>query len=384
MKLLCVLFGCVVFSIVGYNQAAKDTTPINKFQWIISHNSCRVGPLPKYVKKAQHWPFKVLDQWDYYHADLTTQLDSFQLKGLEIDIYHDPKGGRYYKRKTNFFFGGKKKSYVKELQEPGLKVHHMTGVDYRTHNYTFKSVLKEILEYSNNNPNHFPLFIMVELKEKAPGNVFPANLFGHKKALKFDKEALLGIDEEIKEVFKDDLDKVYIPDSLRLGDEYLKETILKDGWPTLNQMRGKILFIGHAKEKTKERYLDKESHRGKNAGWNYSPVPSLKNRMMFFYLDEEHPEAAIIQVDDPIVNQEKIKELVKKGFIVRTRSDTPVHEAKTGDYTKFNKAKTSGAQIISTDYYKPDYRAKTSKDWSDFTVIFKGDTTVRLNPITHD
>lgn len=356
----------------GFSQNSIDTLPINQFQWIISHNSYRIGPTPKYANRMNKFPYKAFKQWDYYHTDLTTQLDSFNLKGLEIDLYHDPKGGRYYKRKTNVFFGGKQESYIQDLKEPGLKVFHFTGMDYRTYNYTFKSVLEEVLIFSKNNPNHFPLFIMIELKEKSVGNVFPFMLFGHKKALSFDKEALLNVDNEIKEVFAEDMNKLFIPDSLRENGKGLAQTLQEKGWPTLGELRGKIIFFGHAKEKTKELYLNLSKKEN-----------SLESRMMFLYLNTTHAEGAFVQVDNPN-DTTIIKDALSKNLIVRTRSDVPVYEAQTGDYTRFNQAKKSGAQIISTDFYKPDYRANVSDEWSDFHVIFDGDTTVRLNPYYHD
>lgn len=355
----------------GIAQQATENLPLNHYQWIMSHNSYRVGPLPKFAKKMEKFPYKKLEQWDYYHPSLKAQLDSFQLKGLEIDIYHDPKGNRYSKRKTNFLFGGKKRSNVQELNEPGLKVFHIPGVDDQTHHYTFKSVLQEILTFSTENEDHFPLFIMVELKEKSIGNIFPFSLFGHKRALSFNQEALLGVDEEIKEVFKNKEKHLFIPDSLREGNHTLSQTIKQHGWPLLETLRGKIVFVCHASEKAKNTYLE------------LNTTKNLQNRMMFLYLSPYHPEATFIKMDDPS-DEATIKEIVGDGFIVRTRSDVPVKQAKTNDYTRFIKAKQSGAQMISTDFYKPDNRAITSEKWSDYCVIFDGDTTVRLNPLFHD
>jgi len=40
--------------------------------------------------------------------------------------------------------------------------------------------------------------------------------------------------------------------------------------------------------------------------------------------------------------------------MVRTRSDAGTIEARSSDYTRFLSAWQSGAQIISTDYYRAD------------------------------
>lgn len=72
-----------------------------------------------------------------------------------------------------------------------------------------------------------------------------------------------------------------------------------------------------------------------------------------------------------------------QGFIVRTRADGDTEEARTGDYTKMNAAFESGAQIISTDYYRPDPRYKTEpENWTDYKVAFPDGRTKRINPVS--
>ena len=78
----------------------------------------------------------------------------------------------------------------------------------------------------------------------------------------------------------------------------------------------------------------------------------------------------------------EIQEAVSKGFIVRTRSDSNTDEARTGDYTIADAAIASGAQIISTDYYRPDPRsAVQGSGWTDFQVKLPGGTMFRINPV---
>jgi hypothetical protein len=72
---------------------------------------------------------------------------------------------------------------------------------------------------------------------------------------------------------------------------------------------------------------------------------------------------------------------VAQGFIIRTRSDDGTTEARTGDISKRDRAFASGAQLISTDYYRPDPRHTSSTDWTDFSVRFEGNAVARLNPI---
>ena len=81
--------------------------------------------------------------------------------------------------------------------------------------------------------------------------------------------------------------------------------------------------------------------------------PSLVDRVLFVNSKEGNPEAAFRIVNNPIKDFDYIKELVAKGYLVRTRADAATKEARTNNYEKFEKAKESGAQIISTDYYVP-------------------------------
>jgi hypothetical protein len=56
-------------------------------------------------------------------------------------------------------------------------------------------------------------------------------------------------------------------------------------------------------------------------------------------------------INDPISNENYIQDLVRQGYKIRACSDSDTKAARTGDYTKFEKAKASGEQVISTDYY---------------------------------
>ncbi len=74
-------------------------------------------------------------------------------------------------------------------------------------------------------------------------------------------------------------------------------------------------------------------------------------------------------------DKEIIKDLVRRGYIIRTRSDSETMQARNNDYTDMNNAFESGAQITSTDYYKADTRL------SSFHVQFPNGEVGRKNPI---
>jgi hypothetical protein len=78
-------------------------------------------------------------------------------------------------------------------------------------------------------------------------------------------------------------------------------------------------------------------------------------------------------MNDPVKDFEKIQQLVNQGYLVRTRADAGTEEARTNDYNRFEKAKASGAQIITTDYYLPSTLFE-----SDFKIGFENDTYERI------
>jgi hypothetical protein len=72
---------------------------------------------------------------------------------------------------------------------------------------------------------------------------------------------------------------------------------------------------------------------------------------------------------------------VGKGYIVRTRADASTNIARTGNYAGMYAAFESGAQIISTDYYKPDPRGGIDSGWTTYKVAFPNGEKGRKNPV---
>ena len=64
-------------------------------------------------------------------------------------------------------FGEDPASGIPELDEPGLKVLHVQEIDFDTTCYTFVQCLQEIRAWSDANPGHLPLTVLVEAKDEA-------------------------------------------------------------------------------------------------------------------------------------------------------------------------------------------------------------------------
>lgn len=74
---------------------------------------------------------------------------------------------------------------------------------------------------------------------------------------------------------------------------------------------------------------------------------------MFISSPPGEPTGGFIKMNEAIDDDGLIRSYVEQGYLVRTRSDIPLHEARTGDTTRREAALTSGAQFISTDYPEP-------------------------------
>jgi hypothetical protein len=81
-------------------------------------------------------------------------------------------------------------------------------------------------------------------------------------------------------------------------------------------------------------------------------------------------------LNNPFISFATIQEFVKKGYMVRTRSDANTIEARNNDYSRWLKALESGAQVITTDYYKPSNLFE-----NDYQVGFKADTVYKINSL---
>ncbi len=341
------LFIC--FNINAQNDALK----INQLQVIGSHNS--------YKKAIDSHLFEYLAQKDstgniyglqYEHLPILEQL-SMGLRNLELDVYADAKGGRFAHPKGMDLVKGQP-AYDSEgkMNEAGFKMFHVMDIDYRSEYYLFSDCLADLKKWSEANPNHEPIFITLEPKDDK------ANRFGT-SAEPFTSEVFDTLDATIIKYLGKE--HIIIPDDVRGTYATLEQAVLNGHWPTLKEAKGKFLFILDAHAEKEERYS--KNH------------PSLKERVLFINAEAGHPEAAAMILNNP--EDKNIPELVKKGYIIRTRADSNTKEARTNDYSHFEAAKKSGAQIITTDYYVPSTLFK-----SDYHISFKNGAYVRENPIT--
>ncbi|MFN8276852.1 MAG: Ca2+-dependent phosphoinositide-specific phospholipase C [Chitinophagales bacterium] len=345
-----------------------DSLQLNQIQIIASHNSYHRhtdSTVFSYLQllKSNLPPQYDPDELDYEHPPIEEQFDLYHVRGLEIDIYNDPKGGAFYYRKINELFRIDPISHIYPLLLPGFKVLHIKDVDYNSHFNTFHDALVTIKQWSDGHPGHLPLFINVESKQDGPSENAQLASLGFKPAPPYDAAAADALDQEIKLVFGSDLNGVLTPDKVRQGAATLNEIAVNHRWPKLRDCRGKVIFI----------------MQGNAVSYYLNGHPSLQGRAMFVYGKPGNPETAFVILNDPTSDFAAIQQQVQQGYIVRTRSDAGTWQARNGDYTDMNNAFASGAQITSTDYERPDPRAGSSSVWTNYQVQLPDNAVGRKN-----
>ena len=106
--------------------------------------------------------------------------------------------------------------------------------------------------------------------------------------------------------------------------------------------------------------------------------PSLKGRVIFTNAKPGDPDAAFVEMNDPNgKNLARIQQLVREGYIVRTRSDGDTVEARANDTKTRDNAIASGAQYVSTDYPAPDKAPFPGG----YVVTLPGNRAWRCNPV---
>jgi hypothetical protein len=349
MKTLIGLF--LILSVPVLSQT-DDNLTINRIQIIGSHNSYKQAIEPVLFKVFQQKDSVSASKIDYEHTPVIEQLN-LGLRNLEIDVYPDELGGKYAHPKGLDLAPGQK-AYDPEgkMKEPGFKILHVPDLDFRSHYLTLIECLQDLRNWSDAHPDHSPIFITLEVKgslaqgsNTVAAQGFPAKTFDELDKILLDK---LGKDHMI------------VPDMVRGKHETLEGAVLHNNWPTLKQARGKYLFILDDSGAKRDSYI---------AGH-----PSLKGRTMFANATPGTAEAGVLIRNNP--KAAEIKDLVKKGYIIRTRADADTREARANDRSSFEAACKSGAQIITTDYYH-----KSTHFQSDYSVSFEGGTYFRANPL---
>jgi hypothetical protein len=327
----------------GCAQAWMDANlRINDIQILGTHNSYKQPMAPELLAAHRRRDPAGADSLDYGHRPLAEQLDR-GVRGLELDIFYDPHGGRY----THASLPAEQR---RAMREPGFKVMHLSDIDYRSSCQPFAECLRVVRAWSQAHPRHLPIVILINAKDgaAAPGAVQP---------MPFDAAAFDALDAEIRSVFP--AGSLIEPRQVQGDRPCLREAVRGDGWPTLAHARGRVLFV-----------LDESPAKVAL----YQRARADNGAMFLNAPKETDAGAAYLTLNDPLMEAARIAAAVVNGHLIRTRADADTVEARRNDTRRREAAFASGAQIVSTDYIEAERR------FGDYRVRLENDAIARCNP----
>lgn len=299
-----------------------DTLRMNQIQVIGTHNSYHQRPPEERLRMviAINPDAK---GWDYSHAPLDVQLGR-GVRSFEIDL-HD--------------------------LDDVWQVFHVPGFDEETSCRIFTDCLATVKAWSEAHPRHVPIVILLEIKEDMAR--------ADHRIKQPDAAAMDRLDADIRSVLSEEM--LLSPDDVRGERETLEEAVLDEGWPTLAEARGTIMFELHSRGEPRDLYL--------------TDRPNLEGRAIFTRTEPGDPDAAFIVRDNPY--SKDTPELVKKGYVVRTRADSGLGRGSKDMPGKRDAGIASGAQYVHTDFPPGEAHAETG-----YVMLFPGEALMRVNPIS--
>jgi hypothetical protein len=336
---------------------ASSAVRINQIQVIGTHNSYHAGLAASEAKLMRDKNPKLFEALEYRHRPLDQQLTS-GVRQIELDIYADSDGGRYAHPKGPDTVAAAALPQDPPfdpsglMSKPGFKVMHVQDIDYRSTCQQLIACLRIVHAWSRSHPQHVPIFILLETKQADLPPQYQA-----RSPEKFTASTFDALDGEVRSVFQPD--EMITPDQVRGNYPTLEDAVLHGNWPTLAASQGKVVFLMDQRP-VGPVYL--EGH------------PGLKGRIIFTNAEPGQPDCAFTEENDG--TQETIAALVRKGYLVRTRTDADTRQARTNDTTRREIALASGAQLLSTDY-----PASEPAPWTPYSVSLPAGAIARCNPI---
>ena len=305
-------------------KAFSDGVKINEIAVIGTHNSYQMLPTPQ--SRLHEKILKVL-----YNGNMGTkykfEMDSYTeqlehgIRNLEIDIEAVDKNG-----------------------EISFVVSHEPIKDNTSSAYDFAEGLREIAMWSDHNPNHLPVYLLIEPKGNVPSVCHMQNF-----SIEYAKE----LDKITREVLGD---RLMTPKKLMGNYETFEEMRTADGWPTLKEAAGKIIVLLHPCDVTED-YINLDTSLSSQAIFPVLVFEDIERDCASFILDNE-PEYA---------KENNKKTVDEKNLMVRTRADS---------YPNFSDERYAFANECGSHIITTDYPPRTVRE-SDHTYTFDG-YTVKL------
>ena len=291
------------FAAFDIDDAFEQGVRINKIAVIGTHNSYQLLATPQ--KRALEKVRSILSSGKKggnrnFEMDTYTEQLEHGVRNLEIDIETVDDNGNV--------------SFI---------VTHKPITDNVSSAYDFAKGLGEIVMWSDNNPSHMPIYLLIEPK----GNVDEINNMKN-----FSCEYAIELDKIIRDTLGD---RLLTPKHMMGEYESLEEMRMADAWPTLEQAAGKIIVLLHPCDVTAE-YIKTDTSVSSQAMFPVLRFEDADKSYAAFILDNE-PE-------DATKNNKKTVD--EKNLMVRTRADNYPDSSEE----KYSCADNCGSHIITTDY----------------------------------
>ena len=292
------------FTDFDLEEALETGVKYNEVQFLATHNSYQIDATEEckqLYRAISDLTYGYIDTgFAEFSMDSLTEQFELGIRSVEIDIETVDKKG-----------------------DVSFVVSHDSLYDNTSSCFNLELALEEIKMWSDHNPNHLPLTIIIEPKKNVPP-------IRDMKNFKYEYAKIL--DELVREKMGDTL---LTPADMMGEYESLKEMRENDGWLPLNETMGKVIFLLHDSAATSG-YINQDK--------------SLKTQAMFPMLrfnDRNKSYASFIIDNEPDAALKHEEESIGRcNLIVRTRVDFfPFHPE-----SRYNLANNCSSQIMSTDY----------------------------------
>src|ERR671915_2317065 len=276
------LIGATAGAAPAAARSGKESVRLNEIQVMGTHNSYK-RELSRTEERTYDEIIATPGDYEkflaYSHPSIPNQFARQEVRGLELDLFPDPQGGLYDEPLVRQRLGTGP-LLDPAWQVPGVKVLHIADLDYKTSCIRFVTCLEQAEHWSDDNPGHVPLQILLELKQSDRRAVAQGGVV----APPWDLGQLDALDAEIRSVFSER--DLITPDDVRRRGLTLEQSVRRHGWPSLERSRGKVIFL-----------LDNEPGPIRQA--YTAGRPNLEGRVIFTNSRPGLADAAFVKRNEP-------------------------------------------------------------------------------------
>ncbi|MCA9771727.1 MAG: hypothetical protein KC466_04915, partial [Myxococcales bacterium] len=255
----------------------------------------------------------------YTQPPLEVQLERDGVRALELDIHRDPFTGE-------------------------VLVFHIFLIDPKTRCDTLEKCLTTVRDWSDANPDHLPIFIWIEPKDIFLG--YPGTDLGP-------------VDTVIRDVLGD---RVFTPDDLQGAYGSPRERVEAEGWPPLDEVRGRVLFILLVTDARSQAYT--------------RDFTSLAGRAMFARAEADRyrePWSVVAKINDP-TQTDAIRAALDADLLVASNT-CAADQPDAACEAELAAGLENGVHMMHDDIPAP-------AAGRDYHLRFPGDAVARCNPAT--